>query len=178
MAEKPYTITKAVRTRREALATLGTNVLAGVVTAAAIAMPDGLAQPTGGVNLQANASVGHIRDIPANTSAGDAELLALIAQFNYLEQTADELFAKLGSDDPDDVFASAHIWPLLEQQKPLFDQIMKIRATTLEGYRARAKMFFLWEKELEAEAQESAEPAGWPERMRWALVRDLVGEDA
>ena len=165
MAARTYIITKAVGTRREAFAKLGATAMAGLA-ATAIAIPKNLAQPIGDINHKAK-------------PAGDTELLALITQFNDLEQTMAKSFDTLGPDDPDEVWEAAYIWPLVEQQGVLFERIVEIRATTLQGYRARAKMFFIWDQGLEFAAQEDGnEPAGWPERMRWALVRDLVGEDA
>ena len=138
------------RTRREAFTALGVTALAGVA-AVGFAWPEGIVRPG-----------------DAKTSP-DVALVALCAQFDDLERQMDATFdLGLSEDDADSLRE-----PLQEAQAPLFEQILAIRATTLEGHQARARTFHLWDKEL---ANEGAEGAGWSERMSWALVRDLVGE--
>ena len=114
--------------------------------------------------------------LPLQHDAGtepDAELIALCSRFNSLERQIIASYGMLGDklEDEEDALRE----PLQEAQKPLLEQIMGLRATTIEGHRARAAMFRLWYDPLEGEGR----PDGnWAGRLAWALVRDVLGEAA
>ena len=105
--------------------------------------------------------------------APDAELIALCDRFNELER---EIIATYGMlDDEHEDEEDALRAPMEQAQKPLFEKIMGLRATTIEGHRARAAMFRLWYSQLEGEGRSEG---FWAGRMAWALVRDVLDETA
>ena len=120
------------------------------------------------------ADVARLARSPATTH-DDSELLRLIAEFVRLERAADAMWATKPPLSGQEVSDLAECKALYAAQRPLFDRIMELRATTLEGFKARARMLFVWYKELEAECHD--EGGCWPEKMRWALISDLIGED-
>ena len=140
--------------RRELLSAVGFSSLAAVAVA-------GLARP----------------DQPAISAqpSPDAELITLCGRFDDLEQRIHATYGSLGNTLDDEDAEDLLREPLQQAQKPLFERIVNLRATTIEGHRARAAMFRLWHDQLERKGR----PDGyWADRMAWALVRDVLGETA
>ena len=136
--------------RRELLGAVGFSGLAAVA-AAGFARPDQSA-------------------IPAQASP-DAELIALCARFDELERQINATFGTMEDEHAEDVLRV----PMQEAQELLFERIMSLRATTIEGHRARAAMYRLWYDPLEGEGRPER---NWAGRLAWALVRDVLGETA
>ena len=113
-----------------------------------------------------------VRATPA--AHDDTELLRLISEFIRLERAADAIWAAASDLSNDEISDQPECKSLYAAQRPLFDRIMTLRATTLEGFKARARMLHVWDKELEAEC---GEDSGWPDRMKLALVMDLIEKD-
>ncbi|TLU71478.1 hypothetical protein [Lichenicoccus roseus] len=104
-----------------------------------------------------------------SSTGPDAELIALCAAFDEFEQQRIQSHAEDGEDDEVEAFRD----DLFDKQEPLLRQIVTLRATTMEGARARARMLRLWDAELEKNGRH--EDDFWNSQMIWALVRDLTG---
>ena len=110
--------------------------------------------------------------VPARPSP-DAELIALCVRFDDLERRIRATYGSLGNTLDDEDAEDLLREPLQQAQKPLFERIMNLRATTIEGHRARAAMLRLWHDQLEGKGRSGGY---WADRMAWALVRDVLGE--
>jgi arginase family enzyme len=101
----------------------------------------------------------------------DAELIAACAEFDALEsQRAGVLH---GPDAIVDEAARNKLFAFIqEMQKPTLDRVCSLRATTLEGYFARARTVLL--EDLELHPAEMVESGSTNERLLGALLRDLV----
>ena len=147
-----FTTLPAASRRRDFLTAAGFTALAGVA-AASIALPD-----------QVTASA-------ITTSSGDAELIALCGRFNELERLCEATYDGVSIEAEE--AAEAHREPWKVEQEDLLDRIIPLQATTLDGFRARARMWALWDGELKKDGEQSSY---WEDRMAWALVRDLIAE--
>ena len=108
---------------------------------------------------------------PVAAQAGpDAELIRLIAEFAALEHR----FLAAHDDISDDDERDAFIGPIIEAQKPLLDRILTLRATTLPGFLARAKLLGLYEPEWTKEENILSDGGSHNERMAGALIRDML----
>ena len=64
------------------------------------------------------------------------------------------------------------IAPFQEAQEPLLERIIALRATTLDGFKARARTLALWNQD----AMRQIGPGHYLEdRMLAALLRDMTG---
>ena len=131
---------------------------------------------TGFTGLAAVAAGGWIRpESPAvaaqapPAAGADAVLIGLCAQFDVLEHERIRSHEEGGEDEAAEAFREK----LGDLQHPLLRQIVALRATTLEGAQARARMLHLWDTEVERNGR--PEDSYWNDAMVWALVRDLMG---
>ncbi len=147
--------------RRELLSAAGFTTLAGIA-AVAIAKPDAQAV-----------------EVLPTTHGADAALIALCDRFTSLEQAIDASYeAGAGRGQTmaeEDAVEQAERDPLRRQQAKLLPQIVDARATTLDGFRARARAIMTYDKEGLKRQEINSGPV--PGGMAWALVRDLVGEE-
>ncbi len=101
----------------------------------------------------------------------DAELLAACGQFDALQRRLEALF-----DGPDWIEDEAErdvaLRPIEAAQDALLDRLCSLRATTMEGYRARAATLALYDPNV----LRKIDDGHIVERMVAALLRDLVGE--
>ena len=134
-----------------------------------------LLSTVGFTGLAAVAAVGWVRpDTPAAAAPAqpavspDARLIALCTRFDDLEHQLNRSFQEDSKSEATEVFQDK----LRERQRPLLQQIIELRATTLEGAQARAKMLHLWSPTM---ARNGKQGGYWDDMMVWALVRDLAG---
>ncbi len=106
----------------------------------------------------------------------DAELLAALAEFDALEvQIHPPTHLAPQTFEAEQDFDN-NIEPLRDRQRVVLAQICTLRATTPEGWQARARSFVVW-KEGIGRPPEKDNPDGYHDgRMIAALIRDLVGE--
>ena len=107
----------------------------------------------------------------------DAELIALCDRFIDLELQIETSFERQDvriTYEEEKAIAAVERDPLVDQQKPIFEAMMQLRATTLEGLRARARALVIYDREGWKGREISHGP--FPGGMNFALVRDLVGE--
>jgi hypothetical protein len=98
----------------------------------------------------------------------DAELIALCAEIDALE---DRMWGNLPKmSDEEEKQHDAEIEPLRQKQLALIDQISDLTATTLDGFRARARTIAKWAPDL------IPMPHDYLDQMAGALIRDLIGE--
>ena len=102
----------------------------------------------------------------------DAELLSALARFGEIEHTIWPTEGA-GCRTIEEEDARARLMaPLRAEQAALVNRACALRATTLDGLRARARVLLLWDTELPtADAPESC----IDDRMLAALIRDLLG---
>lgn len=113
---------------------------------------------------------------PANADQGaDAELISLCSCLDDLQRKFHATCYKGPFSMANELAAETQQALLYAEQKDPLDRIMPIRTATLAGFRARARArtLALFNEELE---QDGGADGGLPDRMLWALVRDLVGE--
>ncbi len=115
------------------------------------------------------AAVALVGALPATaaTPHPDADLIHLCAEFDALErkmQAGPPAGLKFGEDE---------IWneAIFAPQRILLDLICAARCTTLEGMRARARTFALWQED---DPSFSPDSGYWDDRMGFALMRDLA----
>jgi hypothetical protein len=102
----------------------------------------------------------------------DGELIALCAEFDALERGIKAYYpggAKYILCDAERDNATA---PLDQEQRGLIDRMCELRASTLNGIRARARTLVLWAAD-EAEGAECKSNC-LDDRMRAAISRDLI----
>ncbi len=101
----------------------------------------------------------------------DAELIALCGEFDDLRRQIDALFegpGRIANEEERDVAAA----PLEAAQDALVERICAMRASTIEGYRARLVSAALYDPSIFHLSGE-----GFPaHRMVGAVIRDLIGE--
>lgn len=101
------------------------------------------------------------------TSGPDAELLSVLAEFDALELRFLEIMARPGDTDP----WKAELDEIDAAQDALVDRIYGLHATTLEGFRARARVLARHEPALFQLVKGETDSVEW---MVAALVRDLM----
>jgi len=101
----------------------------------------------------------------------DAELLAVCAAFDATEHKYRRLFYGPARIVDDDERALAQE-PIYAEQERLLEPLCRLRATTLDGFRARARTLALWAPDLLV-PDETMEPTT-DERMVAALLRDMT----
>src|SRR5205085_2014995 len=108
--------------------------------------------------------------VPALAAGPDAELIALCAQFDTGERQYLAIYEQVADDDAADRAAA----PIRAAQRLLLNRICAIRATTLEGFRARIRTVMLEDQELDPTAE--AETGEWyfNVRLMAVLLRDLA----
>ncbi|MGI4939282.1 MAG: hypothetical protein ACRYHQ_01715 [Janthinobacterium lividum] len=105
----------------------------------------------------------------------DAELIELCAAIDALQLRFDALCDGPEKIDDDDARMDA-VAPITAEQLPLIDRMCEIRPTTLQGHMARARTYWLWDKD-----PPEADSPYTNEAMQGAILRDLaalVGEGA
>jgi hypothetical protein len=110
--------------------------------------------------------------------AGDDELVALADQVETLQVQIDEAYATRGEDwtlAQESAHDEAVVDPLADQQRALIEQAQKIRACSIRGYRARARMLIAWHNMLHADGKTVCSGV---DPDTWALMRDLTGRAA
>lgn len=114
--------------------------------------------------------------VPADAlaaSSPDAELIELCNAFDVIERRLKEMFRNYANSPEEEEERDSLADPLVYEQQGLLNSICRIHATSLAGYKARAKTLRLWLPEAVDAADEGQ---CWAERMSAALVRDLAGE--
>jgi len=105
----------------------------------------------------------------------DAALIAVCAEFDVIERHINSHYAGGSRKIEDDEERDAVIAPLQEAQRPLLDRIIALRATTLDGFMARARTLALWDPD----AMRQIGPGHYLEdRILAALLRDMTGAPA
>ncbi len=103
----------------------------------------------------------------------DRELIAVCAEFDAIERHINSHYAGGSRNIEDDEERDVAIAPFQEAQEPLLERIIALRATTPDGFKARARTLALWNQD----AMRQIGPGHYLEdRMLAALLRDLVGE--
>ena len=133
-----------------------------------------LATLAGGVAL----TTLNVATLPAGaTESADAELLAVLAEFEALEGA---IYPPRDPTRPptieDEAAWDDAVQPLHARQRALLDRICELPTHSLEGFRARAHALVMWTECLIADMQKGADEGYWPEKMQIALFRDLLGE--
>ncbi len=101
----------------------------------------------------------------------DAELIAVCAEFDVIERHINSHYAGGSRNIEDDEERDAAIAPMEEAQAPLLERIIALRATTLDGFMARARTLALWD----LDAMRQIGPGHYLEdRMLAALLRDMT----
>jgi hypothetical protein len=104
----------------------------------------------------------------------DAELIAACAEFDALERQRAGVFH--GPDAIADETARITLFAFIqEMQEPILDRVYSLRATTLEGYFARARTVLL--EDLELHPAEMVASGSTNERLLGALLRDLTEQN-
>lgn len=111
----------------------------------------------------------------ATVSGTDAELIALCSRFDELQRRCDDTCTRGPYSAANEAAARALRAPWEAEQDELFERIISFRATTLAGFRARARMLLLWDKEVQVDGEDGG---CWDDRMTWALLRDMTAEAA
>ncbi len=108
---------------------------------------------------------------PAADHHADAELIAVCAEFDAIERHINSHYAGGSRKIEDDEERDAAIAPFQEAQAPLLERIIALRATTLDGFMARARTLALWD----LDAMRQIGPGHYLEdRMLAALLRDMT----
>ncbi len=102
----------------------------------------------------------------------DAELIAVCAEFDAIERHINSHYAGGSRKIEDDEERDVAIAPFQEAQEPLLERIIELRASTPDGFIARARTLALWD----TEAIRHIGPENYlNERMLVALLRDMTG---
>ncbi len=103
----------------------------------------------------------------------DRELIAVCAEFDAIERHINSHFAGGSRKIEDDDERDGAVAPFQEAQEPLLERIIALRATTSDGFKARARTLAGWNQD----AMRQIGPGHYLEdRMLAALLRDMVGE--
>lgn len=109
----------------------------------------------------------------------DAELIALCAAFDDLERRYRASFDRDSSAYVEDDDERDRVNDLIrEAQDPLEERICAIRATTLDGWRARVRSILLWDAEADPAEDSLCLGHSTDRRMTAATFRDLLGDRA
>lgn len=110
---------------------------------------------------------------PVADHHADAELVAVCARFDAIERHINSHYSGGSRKIEDDEERDAVLAPFQEAQAPLLEHIVELRATTLDGFLARARTLALWD----AQAIRQIGPENYlNERLLAALLRDMAGE--
>ncbi len=101
----------------------------------------------------------------------DAELLRFCAEFLSLETLVEAANSDGPSGIEDDDERAQVLAPVHARQGEILDQIVPIRATTVQGVKARAVMFATWGGDI---LRDWARSEYFDDRMLLALVRDVA----
>lgn len=101
----------------------------------------------------------------------DAELLALCDEFNEMERQIEVAYSDGPGGINDDNKRDEVLEPVRARQDAILDRMVTIRATTIEGVRARGVLFATWGDDI---LQDWAKSCGYDDRMLFALVRDAA----
>ena len=113
--------------------------------------------------------------VPAEGSESpDAELLAVVAEFDALER-------QIFPEPPPATLAEEEVWevwaePLMARRRACLDRLCELETHTLEGFRARARSLLAYDDRHIPELEKQASKGYWSYRMQLALIRDLSGE--
>jgi len=118
-------------------------------------------------------SPGNVVVPPVADHHPDAALIAVCAEFDAIERHIVSHYAGGSRKIEDDEERDVAIAPFQEAQAPLLERIIALRATTPDGFMARARTLALWD----LDAMRQIGPGHYLEdRMLAALLRDMVGE--
>ncbi len=107
---------------------------------------------------------------PTMSAHPDCELIAVCAEFDAIERHINSHYAGGSRNIEDDEERDVAIAPFQEAQEPLLERIIALRATTLDGFMARARTLALWD----LDAMRQIGPGNYLEyRMLAALLRDM-----
>lgn len=114
---------------------------------------------------------------PAPSVHPDAELIALCAAHDDLERRYRASFdpsspTYVEDDDARDLVND----PICDAQEPLAERICAMRATTLEGARARVRSILLWDADADPAKDPLCLGRSINHRMTAAVFRDLLAE--
>ncbi len=159
-----------MKDRRSFLALVGGAAVSGLVTTRASAM----STRRGFMTFTAGAvATGTVPPIGAAHPHPDRELIGVCAEFDAIERHINSHYAGGSRKIEDDEERDGAIAPFQEAQAPLLERIIALRATTLDGFMARARTLALWD----LDAMRQIGPGHYLEdRMLAALLRDMVGE--
>ena len=109
---------------------------------------------------------------PAGASPGtDADLIAACAEFNVLERQFLALFDGPGRIEDDDE-REEPVARIHEAQKPILDRIVRLRATTMNGFLARIRTIML--EDLDLNPNKMAASQFMNEQLLGAFLRDFA----
>ncbi len=110
---------------------------------------------------------------PSTPESDDEELITVCAEFDAIEAHINAHYSGGALEIKDDEERDIAILPMQEAQEPLLDRIVALRATTLDGFMARARTLAGWDVEA---TRKIGEDNYLNERMLAALLRDMVGK--
>lgn len=113
--------------------------------------------------------------VPAAAASddADAELIRLVAEFQRMEDRYCELDLRFGLDEPEPVAIETH--SIVRQQHALAEEIAELRATTMEGLKAKASVLLAYSGYL---INGDLCWSNHNELMGWSIARDLCGDEA
>ncbi len=114
-----------------------------------------------------------VRHVSAPSEHPDAELIAVCAEFDRLEQAYIDRGGDYEPGSPEDDAAEAERDRLSAAQDPLVARMCELRATTREGQAARARSLALWNAELLKPGSGDTGTC-----LTAAIVRDLLAGSA
>ena len=103
----------------------------------------------------------------------DAELIAACAAFDALERKCNATFGGPDRTLEEDLRADEERNSIYVAQEPHLDRIMELRATTIDGFRAKARSLALEDLELLKDG-----PGDRRDCLIASLVQDLIREAA
>jgi hypothetical protein len=106
------------------------------------------------------------------SATGDGELIRLCAEFDALERRIISFHTGGSAYIVDDAARQRAIDPIQDEQLPLLDRIVELRAITAEGWKARAATLVLYTPHYVNVREPYVD-----QRMIGALLRDMVAMD-
>lgn len=116
-------------------------------------------------------AAGTVLPAEASTLSPDSRLIALCDEFCRMERESMALFYGPDAIEDDDERTPFHV-AVIKRQEPVVEEIMRVRATTLEGVKAKAKAIVAWDK-FDDLFDRDSECRG--DRMLFDLICDLTG---
>jgi hypothetical protein len=126
---------------------------------------------TRGVKALAKAMAIPVTPVPPLGTHPDTELMAACAAFDGVERRLLSFFYGTGAIEDDDEQREA-LLPIEEERDRIVRLICSLRATTLEGHLARARVVML--EDLDLNPAEDAESSYLNVSLLGALLRDLA----